>query len=273
MDFGLWGLHTATTAPDELVQLARAAEFVGYESVWVGDHLALPNDMGEAATSPRLEALSTLTYLAAMTTTLRLAAGVIVVPQRHPLVLSKQVASLDLLSEGRLILGVGLGHVEPELTAFDVDMASRGEQADEWLDVMRRLWTGEPVTTTSDRLSFEGLVQAPPPQQQPHPPLVVGGASAAALRRAARIGDGWFGWLLTPEEAGERIAALHEACAGAGRDLDERPLEITVAGPGVPDRAAVDAYADAGVHRLVVGPDPGDPYPAFIATSAERFWA
>ena len=126
MKFGLFGLHRGPgIAPDVLTRRAGAAEETGFESLWVGDHIALPADM-PGSDDPRLEALAALLYLAAVTTTVRLAAGVLVIPQRNPVLMAKQLTSLDVLSEGRLIVGVGVGHVEAELTAFGVSM-SNGE--------------------------------------------------------------------------------------------------------------------------------------------------
>src|SRR5919109_5066241 len=142
MDFGLYGLHKGENAdPDALARRARAAEDAGFESIWVGDHIALPEDAPDDAYDGRLEALVTLAHLAAVTRRVRLAVGVIVLPQRQPVLLAKQLTSIDVLSGGRLMVGVGVGYVEPEFRALGVSLADRGARTDEYLAVMRTLWT------------------------------------------------------------------------------------------------------------------------------------
>lgn len=241
MKFGIYGLHRFSMHPDEVSTWAGAAEHAGFESIWVGDHLSLPADM-PGVEGPRLEALVALTHLAAATTSIKLGAGVIVVPQREPHLLAKQLSSVDHLSQGRLIVGVGVGHLEAELTALGVSMSERGTMADRCIDQVLALWTG----VDADLPVAQGR-----PFQQPHPPLVVGGHSDAALRRATRLGAGWFGWMLSPDETAETIARIGQLTDGA---------EVTVAPPGKVDRSVVETYAELGVDRLIVGPDgDGDP--------------
>lgn len=158
MRLALYGLHRGTnTNPRMLRDRAPAAEDAGFDELWVGDHIALPGEPSSPAREPRLEALSTLTFLAAVTTRVRLVAGVIVVPQRHPVLLAKQLASLDHLSSGRLAIGVGLGYIEPELAAFQVRLADRAALADEYLDAVLALWRradrfdGDRIRRTSTR--------------------------------------------------------------------------------------------------------------------------
>lgn len=252
MKFGLFGLHRgAGIAPGVLARRAGAAEDAGFESLWVGDHIALPLGL-PGADEPRLEALATLFYLAAVTSTVRLAAGVLVLPQRNPVLLAKQLASLDVLSEGRLIVGVGVGHVEAELAAFGVPMSERGRRADEGLARIRQLWAGP---RTSGPSAKGEVVQFPPPVQDPHPPIVVGGHSPVALSRAARAGNGWFGWLTPPERTRELIHHLESLVGSQPRPAILGPLEITVASPGEVTLDVVEAYERIGVNRLVVGPD------------------
>src|SRR6266536_1130466 len=130
LKLGLYGLHRGGSAdPDTLVRRARLAEETGFESLWVGDHIALPaaaDASADPADQPRLEALVALTYMAALTTRVRLAIGVVVLPQRQPVLLAKQLATIDVLSKGRLIVGVGVGYMEPELQALGVSLADRG---------------------------------------------------------------------------------------------------------------------------------------------------
>jgi probable F420-dependent oxidoreductase len=254
--FGLFGLHRGQgIAPDVLARRAGAAEDAGFESLWVGDHIALPSGL-PGAEEPRLEALATLFYLAAVTSTVRLAAGVLVIPQRNPVLLAKQLTSLDVLSKGRLIVGVGVGHIEGELAAFGVPMSERGSRADVGLARIRELWSGPPpggVPTVGGE-----VVQVPTPVQDPHPPIVVGGHSRAALARAARVGNGWFGWLTPPDRTRELIRLLADLAESPTPREVVGPLEITVAAPGAVSLDVVEAYEQIGVSRLVVGPDTAD---------------
>jgi probable F420-dependent oxidoreductase len=243
MKFGLYGLHKGeNTAPEEFARRARMAEDAGFESLWVGDHIALPEDAPDDPRDPRLEAIVALTHLAAVTTRVRLGLGVIVLPQRQPVLLAKQLTSLDVLSGGRLIVGLGAGYVEAELRALGASLEDRGARTDEYIAAMRALWD-EPVPSFEGRfVSFSGVMQRPLPLQRPHPPVVIGGESPRALRRAAAVGDGWYGWELKPEQVG---AALERIGA---------ELEVTITPPQGLDLATVRRYADAGVDRLVVQP-------------------
>jgi alkanesulfonate monooxygenase SsuD/methylene tetrahydromethanopterin reductase-like flavin-dependent oxidoreductase (luciferase family) len=202
-----------------------------------------------------LEALAALLYLAAVTSTVRLAVGVLVIPQRDPMLLAKQLTSLDVLSEGRLIVGVGVGHVEAELTALGVAMSERRSRTEDGLARMQDLWRGPRVGGDTGDL---GVVQFPGPVQDPHPPIVVGGHSQPALARAARIGNGWFGWLTAPDRAHELIRKLEELVEARPRPAGLGPLEITVAAPGEVTLDVIEAYQRIGVSRLVVGPDRAD---------------
>lgn len=223
--------------------------------MWVGDHIALPSGL-PGAEEPRLEALATLVYLAAVTSTVRLAAGVLVIRQRNPVLLAKQLTSLDVLSEGRLMVGVGVGHVEGELAALGVPMSERGSRANDGLARMRALWTA-PRANAESPLGDE-VVQFPALVQDPHPPIVVGGHSPAALARAARVGNGWFGWLTPQDRTRELIQQLKDLVESQRRPATLGPLEITVAAPGDVTVDVVEAYEQIGVDRFVVGPDTAD---------------
>jgi probable F420-dependent oxidoreductase len=243
MKFGLYGLHKGeNTPPDAFARRARLAEDAGFESIWVGDHIALPLDAPDDAYEARLEAVVALTYLAAVTTRVKLGLGVIILPQRQPVLLAKQLTSLDVLSGGRLIAGFGVGYLEKELGALGSALSERGARTDESLAAMRALWD-EPVPAFDGRfVSFDGVLQRPRPAQAPHPPIVIGGESPAAYRRASRDGDGWYGWQQTPEQVAQIRTRLRE------------DLEITITPPLELDAGLVRAYEDAGVDRLVVQP-------------------
>jgi probable F420-dependent oxidoreductase len=243
MKFGLYGLHKGENAePGALARRARMAEEAGFESLWVGDHIALPADAPDDPREPRLEAVVALAHLAAVTERVRLGFGVIVLPQRQPVLLAKQIASVDVLSRGRVIVGLGAGYVEAELNALGASLRERGARTDEHIAAMKALWD-EPVPAFEGRfVSFAGVMQRPRPVQRPHPPIVLGGESPRALRRAAETGSGWYGWEQTPDEAADTIRKL-------GREL-----EITITPPQGLDRDTVRAYEAAGVDRLVVQP-------------------
>jgi probable F420-dependent oxidoreductase len=253
LKFGLYGLLRGTGAdPETLVRRAHLAEQAGFESIWVGDHIALPADLG--GERPRLEVVVAVSHLAAVTSRVRLGFGVLVLPQRQPVLLAKQLSSLDILSRGRLTVGIGAGYVEPELRAMGVPLAERGARTDEYLAAMRTLWT-EPDPSFHGRfVSFSGVYQRPLPVQRPHPPVVVGGHSPAAMRRAARAANGWYGVYLDVPAAAEALARLREAGAGCDRPAGLGELEITITPPGPVDAATARRYADLGVHRLVVQP-------------------
>jgi probable F420-dependent oxidoreductase len=249
LEIGLYGLHRDhNVEPDILVRRARLAEESGIESLWVGDHIALPPGDGNP---PRLEALVALSYLAAVTTRVRLGVGLIVLPQRQPVLLAKQLTTLDVLSRGRLTVAVGAGYVEPELNAMGVSLAERGARTDEYLAAMRALWDAEP-SFTGRFVSYSGVVQHPSPIQRPHPPIMIGGHSPAARRRAVRHGSGWYGWGLDIEQTERALHALAETARHEERPASLGDLEITMTPPGVPDLDTARRYADLGVHRLII---------------------
>jgi probable F420-dependent oxidoreductase len=251
LKFGLYGLlRGGGIQPDTLVGRARLAEEAGFEALWVGDHVALPADLD--GQRPRLEVVVAVSHLAAVTTRVRLGFGVIVLPQRQPVLLAKQLSSIDLLAKGRLTVGVGVGYVEPELRAMGVSLADRGARTDEYLAAMRALWT-EPAPSFQGRfVSFSGVLQLPRPVQRPHPPIVVGGHSGAAFRRAVTTGNGWYGVYLDVEQTAELLAGLREVAARCDRPAGLGELEITITPPGPVDLDTARRYADLGVHRLVV---------------------
>jgi probable F420-dependent oxidoreductase len=275
LKLALFGLHRGSSAdPDTLARRARRAEDAGFESFWIGDHIALPAPPppgGDPAWQPRLEAVVALAYMAALTSRVRLAIGVIVLPQRQPVLLAKQLTTVDVLSKGRLIVGIGVGYLEPELNALGASVADRGARTDEHLAAMRALW-GEPIPSFAGRVvSFSGVVERPRPVQRPHPPIVIGGHSPAAYRRAVQAGNGWHGWDLDLAKTAEALAALRETATRAERPAGLGPLEITITPPGIPDVDTARRYADLGVHRLAIQPHTmdGSPMDELIATVGE----
>jgi probable F420-dependent oxidoreductase len=255
VNFALYGLHRGSSAdPTTMVRRARLAEEAGFESLWVGDHIALPVGAPDPADQPRIEAVVALSYLAAATTRVRLGFGVIVLPQRQPVLLAKQVSSIDALSRGRLIVGVGAGYLEPELRALGVPLAERGARTDEYLSAMLSLWGDQTPSFDGRYVSFTDVLQRPQPVQRPHPPVVIAGHSAAAFRRAVKQGNGWYGWELSLDETASALAALRQAAQRHERPAALGDLEITVTPPGPITVEIARRYAEIGVSRLLLQP-------------------
>jgi probable F420-dependent oxidoreductase len=252
------------------VKIAQAAEAAGFESVWTGEHIVLPDpaipSFPLAPETPMLDTTVALTWIAAHTKRLRLASGIILVPLRNPAILAKELASIDVISGGRLIVGVGAGWLQPEFEALGVPMERRGERMDEALRAMRALWTMDHPEHHGAFASFSKVAAYPRPRQRPTPPIVIGGESAAALRRAVTMGNGWYGFALTVEQAKQQIDGLRRAAEQHRRPPELGELEISVTPVGTFDRRSVEAYAAAGVHRLVV-------LPKLHASHAERHQA
>jgi probable F420-dependent oxidoreductase len=261
MKIGLFAINYGTCGdPSSAVEVAQAAEAAGFESVWTGEHIVLPDPMLPsfplAPETPLLDTVVSLTWIAAHTKRLRIASGIIVLPQRNPLLLAKELASVDVVSGGRLIIGVGAGWLEPEFKALGVPMQGRGERMDDILRAMRAIWTVDKPEHQGPCASFSSVAAYPRPIQRPMPPVVIGGESPAALRRAVTMGNGWYGFGLTVEETKKHIEGLKQAGEQHGRPAELGDLEITVTPVGAFDRRSVEAYANAGVHRLVVLPRP-----------------
>ncbi len=240
--------------PQALADAARAAEAAGFDSVWAGEHIVLPDPQVPpspmAPQDPVLDSLLALTWAAAHTSTIRLATGILIVPQRNPVVLAKQVATLDVLSGGRVMLGIGAGYLEPEFRAIGANFAERGAVTDEYLDAMRALWQDEHPQYHGRFADFAGIDAQPRPVQQPVP-VIAGGHSPPAYRRAVAHAHGWYGYWLTPQQAAASLAGLAAAADTVGRPAGLGELEISVTPRGrlTPELAA--EFAEAGVHRLV----------------------
>jgi probable F420-dependent oxidoreductase len=198
-----------------------------------------------------------LTFYAALTTRIRLATGVIVLPQRQPLVLAKQLATLDVLSNGRLMFGLGVGWCEPEFQALGVPFKQRGRLGDDYLAAMRAIWMQEKPAYQGRYVAFAGVQAQPQPLQRPTPPIIIGGRTPAAFRRAVEHGHGWYGFGLDVEQTAQDIKALREAGQRSQRPADLSRLEISITPPGYEiDPATVERYAAVGVDRLVLRPQP-----------------
>jgi probable F420-dependent oxidoreductase len=253
--------------------MAAELEQAGFDSLWVSDHVVLPAAIesrypfaadGKAtwpSDTPYLDAMIALMAIAAATRRARIGTAVLVLPLRQPVVLAKQAASIDVLSGGRLELGVGTGWLAEEFAALGVPFASRGERLTEWIEILRAVWTGEPAPVAGRHYTLPaGLHSGPVP---PHPiPLLIGGHSAAARARVAARGDGWLAQQsateLDPVALAAWIGAMRQAAAGAGRDpaalravlriVDsaQRPGQVA---------AALPALAGSGVTEIIVDTD------------------
>jgi len=264
VDIGLFNLNAgACSTPENVVNIARLAEGLGYESLWVGEHIVAPSPRVPPSPidprHPMLDPLVALAFVAAVTERAKLATGIVILPQRNPLVLAKQVASLDVLSQGRFLLGLGVGYLEPEFRAVGVPMEDRGRRSTEYLEAMQELWRSIEPAYEGKYVAFSGVDAYPRPVRPSGPPIVIGGHSPAAYRRAQTLGNGWYGWGLTVEAAAAALGGLAAASRAVDRPVGLGPLEVTVTPPqgAEIDRSLATRYAELGVDRLVVNPPAG----------------
>jgi probable F420-dependent oxidoreductase len=253
---GPWGL------PDNAAAMAAACEEFGIDSVWTVEHVVVPKGyqspypysptgrMPGPEDSPIPDPLIWLTYMAAHSTTLRLATGVLILPQRNPLVLAKELATLDQLSKGRLTLGVGVGWLAEEFAALGIPFAERAGRTDETIEALRAAWTQNPASYAGKFHNFTDVHVLPQPVQAGGVPIVIGGHTPAAARRAGRLGDGFFPANTTVDELPEILEIMRKTAAENGRDGDA--IEVTAG--GVMDADGVKKFADLGVSRIVIPP-------------------
>jgi len=252
--------------PDRLVACARHAEQCGFEALLLPEHIALyPGArLGAVEMPPALpypDPLDCLSFVAAATERILLGTGVLLLPYHHPVVLAKRLATIDVLSKGRMrLLTVGLGTLPGEARATGVDFSTRGRRADEAIDVLRLLWAGgaDGVSFAGEFFAFDSLCSFPKPLGVDRLPIHVGGSSRAAARRAGQRGDGYFpGGMLTPDERSAQWELARSAAADAGRD--PALLEYTRWGSIDMTSDQVEAYAAQGVTRIVVGLTSAEP--------------
>ncbi len=271
MKFGVHLPQIGAAATGEgLRDFAQLFEGLRFDSVWASDHIVLPRRVtspypygrGGAFSLPPdlpfIEALSALTFVAGCTERVALGTSVLVLPIRNPVLTAKQLASLDVLSGGRLIAGVGAGWMEEEFAALDASFVARGRRLNEQLRLIRSLWTERDPVHDGEFYQVRDIGFAPKPLQQPHPPIWVGGHTPAALRRAARFGQAWHAIGLAPERLAGDHAIVCELARQCGRDgeveltlrtgvrLDDASLTATI--------ARLRAYRDAGVTHVVLEP-------------------
>lgn len=240
--------------PDSVRRAARQAEELGYDDIWVSDHLAIPADAPYPPTAYIHEPIVTLTWAAAATTRIGLGTSVLVLPMRHPLPLAKMLASLDLMSEGRLTVGAAAGWLEAEFAALGVPFRERGSRTNETIRMLRACWSDDPVTLEGDKIraSFKAMRTLPQPKRPI--PIWVGGNSDAAIDRAIALGDGWHGSQWVPEDLAPKLARIRDA-----RPEDEFTLSLRVHCDALEDdaddiRRQVAGFRDIGVQHLVFQP-------------------
>ena len=189
-------------------RVARAADELGYDSVNIPEHILMPDDLALAMGAHWPHALTAMAFVAGATTNIKVNSCVIVLPYHNPIALAKAVATLDVMSGGRVILTFGVGHAEHEFESLGIPFHRRGRITDEYVEVMRVLWTEDAPSYNGEFVQFDGVQFEPKPVQRPHPPIWFGGNSKAALRRVARCGAGWMPWLVLPDELPARLAEL-----------------------------------------------------------------
>jgi len=255
MKIGLFGINMgACVDPETAARVAVGAEAAGFDSVWTGEHVILPEpqtpDSPIPARTPLLHPSVALAHVAAHTKRLRLATGIVILPQRNPVVLAKELASLDVICGGRLTFGLGVGYIQKEFAACGIPFEERGARTDEAIAVLRNLWTAETPEFDGRFFQYSEVDAHPRPIQTPHPPIIVGGMSPPALRRAARFGDGWYGFALDLDGTQRCLEELKAARDRFDRNGPEENFEITVT-PSIPiDRDTLARFEEIGVDRI-----------------------
>jgi probable F420-dependent oxidoreductase len=268
MQFGVMFANTGHGAsPDGAIRLAQAAEAGGFDTLWTVEHVVVPSGYesrypydpsgkmaGGAEDFDLPDPLVWLTWVAAHTERIRLGTGILILPQRNPVITAKEVATIDHLSGGRMVLGVGSGWLAEEFAALSVPFVNRGDRLDEYIRVMRTLWTEDQASFEGIYHRFERCILRPKPVRGTVP-IVVGGHTPRAARRAGRLGDGFFPGNASAREIADLLAVMRTAAEEAGRD----PAAIEViAGAGAPPGDALDrrleALAEMGVHQAILPP-------------------
>ena len=242
--------------------MARKAEELGFESIWYAEHPAVPvqSDSPFPATGGEIpwtyshftDPYIALARASGATSTIKLGTGITLVPERNPLLLAKEIASLDLFSGGRFLFGIGTGWLREETEIFGGDFEHRWTQTREALEVMKELWTKDEAEYHGKYYNFPAVKSFPKPAQKPHPPILVGGMARNVLRRIVSHADGWLPNRITPAELEDSRRRLDAMAAEVGRD----PKSITISVYGQPaDNDVVQSYLNAGADRVVVRPD------------------
>jgi probable F420-dependent oxidoreductase len=260
MDYGIvlphFGSFAREDATARIVAAAEAAEALGYSTVWVVDHIIFPAKIegGYAFNplDPMLEPMTVLAALAMKTTRVKLGTAVLILPYRHPIYTAKVLSTIDVLSGGRLVVGVGAGWLEQEFTALGQTIKERGSRTNETIDAMKALWTQDVPSFSGKHFQFDNIKFVPQPAQKPRPPILVGGMTQGALQRVAKRGDGWIAMGKSPEDIKAPLNTLRELTVKAGRKPEELQINmLPLAAPSL-DQVIADApkYGELGVQHL-----------------------
>ena len=246
---------------EQMAAVCQHAEAAGIESVWTFEHVVVPVDYdsrypysrsGKMGISPEVsfvDPLISLAHVAAATKTLRLGTGVNILPQANPLLFAKQAASIDVLSGGRLTLGLGIGWLREEYAAMGTPFERRGARFDDYLAAMKKVWSGDVVEHESDFLSWHGFKSYPIPEQRPHPPILIGGTTDKSLERVVKAADGWYAPNDSLSDLERQLTALQARCAETGREFDSLDITINWRAEKYPE--ALADYEALGVTRAV----------------------
>ncbi|MCP4903879.1 MAG: TIGR03619 family F420-dependent LLM class oxidoreductase [bacterium] len=244
--------HLGVEDPADIVSVGVHAENAGFDSVWVNHHVVnagyVRDRLGD---QPYHDALVLLTWLASKTHYVRIGTSVLVLPYLHPMVLARELATLDHLSEGRLVVGVGVGSLPSENAALGVPYKTRGAYSNEFIEVLKSLWTEGEASYEGEYFEFEDVISSPKPLQRPHPPIMVGGNHRVALRRVATHGDGWHPLMLTPDGVRERLESLRGEAEGVGRKEGLGKVLVRLDMANVTPGTVAD-YEAAGATELVL---------------------
>lgn len=264
MKFGLAFASSVGTDPASALEIARVAEEVGFESVWGGEHVIFPSAIESkypytadgkvpaTADTPIPDPLIWLAYVAAAAPGLRLGTCILILPQRNPLVLAKELATLDHLTGGRVELGIGVGWLKEEFEALGVPWERRGRRNDEYVEALRTIWSGKHVEYHGEFVDFEPLTCTPRPAQGANIPILVGGDTDVAIRRAARLADGYFPGEGDPQRLAELIAAVRAECEKRDRDPDTVEINAMFGAHMKDPAAGVATMRELGVGRVMV---------------------
>jgi probable F420-dependent oxidoreductase len=266
VQIGFFAPHVGPSSRDGIARACDVADELGADILWAVDHIAFPygfravypyatHEFGESPDKPLewWDCLSVLTFLAARTSRVRIGTGVLVLPYRHPVATAKAVATIDQLSGGRVLFGVGVGWLRDEFEALQLlPFDARGAVTDEQLSVIKAVWTSERASFSGQHYTFPEISVTPKPAQRPHPPILVGGNSVPALRRTVRYGDGWHALMLLPDEMAEHSARLHALARDAGRH-DEIPISLLVGTTLTKDPAVFGRLDEAHRRQSIVG--------------------
>jgi probable F420-dependent oxidoreductase len=287
MRLGLHALGIGSGAGREVIDaVAVSAERAGFATLWSGEHVVMVDESAShypysddgriavPAEAAWIDPLIGLSFVAAVTSTIRIATGVLLLPEHNPVLVAKQAATLDTLSGGRLTLGIGIGWSREEFDALGVPFERRGARTEEYVDAMRTLWRDDVASFDGDFVHFNSVRVNPKPVHDRRIPVVLGGNSDAALRRIAKWGDGWYGFNLESVDAvAERVTFLRELCDEQGRDTADLSLAVALRDLKPGDAAAITAL---GVDELVLvegPPDDASVAADWVGTLADRWMA